>query len=419
MQLNNQIILDDNFYDQCIQYLNNKTIPINQSINGKNIFIKKCRLFTLENGKLFTKISSKTLNVLNNKVELIPPRRRDEVLQLLYNDLRTTANSRDKFYSKVALNYLNISRRYVQDWLKKQVDYQLHYYQPREKSVKPSSEDGINQKMQIDLIDLSNIGGFNARRNWVLTAIDVFTKYAFARTITTKTAVNVSIALEEILIENYNKTGAYPKVIHSDNGKEFINKDMKALFESHKIRAVYGPTYNPQAQGTIEKFNKTLKGLIFSYISKRQTQKVQYASRYYDVLDKIVDNYNTTIHSTIKSTPISIHKTNRVNLKQKKLVQKHLEEFASNSKELAILQNGDKVRVHILNDPEQRKQQLFAKKYVIQWSRSIYQVVKRFNVTNTLKRKQFQLRMIQDEDGNVANELIKKKFYRKDLQLII
>jgi len=47
----------------------------------------------------------------------------------------------------------------------------------------------------------------------------------------------------------------------------------------------------------VEQFNRTIKGMIMQYIAASNLH------RYLDVLPKIVENYNNTYHTTIKSTP--------------------------------------------------------------------------------------------------------------------
>ena len=48
----------------------------------------------------------------------------------------------------------------------------------------------------------------------------------------------------------------------------------------------------------IERFNRTIKEKMFKYFSANNTRK------YIDVLDLFVDQYNNTIHSSIRMTPI-------------------------------------------------------------------------------------------------------------------
>ena len=47
----------------------------------------------------------------------------------------------------------------------------------------------------------------------------------------------------------------------------------------------------------IERFNRTITEKMFKYLSANNTRK------YVDVLDFLVDQYNNTIHSSIKMTP--------------------------------------------------------------------------------------------------------------------
>ena len=47
----------------------------------------------------------------------------------------------------------------------------------------------------------------------------------------------------------------------------------------------------------IERFNRTSKENMFMYFSANNTRK------YVDVRDLLVDQYNNTIHSSIKMTP--------------------------------------------------------------------------------------------------------------------
>ena len=47
----------------------------------------------------------------------------------------------------------------------------------------------------------------------------------------------------------------------------------------------------------IERFNRTIKKKMFQYFSANNTRK------FLEVLDLLVDQYNNTIHSSIKMTP--------------------------------------------------------------------------------------------------------------------
>ena len=75
-----------------------------------------------------------------------------------------------------------------------------------------------------------------------------------------------------------------------DIGREFYNKDVQKLVELYS-------TENEEKSCVIERFLRTTKENVFKYFSANNTRK------YVDVLDSLVDQYNNTIHSSIKMTP--------------------------------------------------------------------------------------------------------------------
>lgn len=365
-------------------------------LNHSKNFLEKHSIIK-EQGKLFIFVK---YNGRKTKVEIIRPSNKNNVLKILYEDPLTTKNGRDSFYAKVREKYANISREYTFNWLKGQENYQLHLIQPRERILRPSSDKKINSKWQIDLIDMSNYSGpTNRNQKWILTVIDVFSKYAWAAEMPNKKAFTIRENLEEILNLGHDITGNYPDIIQSDNGGEFINKDMKYLLETFEIKHLRIPTYLPQANGIIERFNRTLKQMIFSNFTKTGTTK------WVDMLQIFIKSYNNSIHTTIKDKPINIHKPDRNPTKQQKLVEKRNSEWLSKSNSYAPLEVGDKVRVHILTEGSERKNLKFAKKYVPQWSKDIYKVRYVQGLYSKKVRPTYTI-----ETGET--------FYRRDLQKI-
>ena len=75
-----------------------------------------------------------------------------------------------------------------------------------------------------------------------------------------------------------------------DRGWEFYNKDVQKLVKLYS-------TENEEKSCVIERFNRTIKKKMFKYFSANNTRK------FLHVLDLLVDQYNNTIHSSIKMTP--------------------------------------------------------------------------------------------------------------------
>jgi len=91
-----------------------------------------------------------------------------------------------------------------------------------------------------------------------------------------------------------------PKVLQSDNGGKFTNAKMKELLEDLNVKHITNLLYKPSSKGQVEWFNRTIKGMILQYMAANNS------CRYLDVLPNIVENYNNTYHTTIKSTPAAV-----------------------------------------------------------------------------------------------------------------
>ena len=119
----------------------------------------------------------------------------------------------------------------------------------------------------------------------MLTVIYVFSKFVWIVPLKRKTGQEVADAFLRIMKERK------PCKVWVDRGKEFYNKDVQ------KLVALYS-TENEAKSCVIERFNRTIKEKMFKYFSANNTRK------YIDVLELLVEQYNNTIHSSIKMTPV-------------------------------------------------------------------------------------------------------------------
>ena len=126
----------------------------------------------------------------------------------------------------------------------------------------------------------------NKRIKYLLTVIDIFSKFLGNIPFNRKTGQEVANAFSRILKERR------PSKRWVDKGREFYNKDVQKLVELYS-------TENEEKSCVVEKFNRTIKDNIFQYFTANSTRK------YIDVLDKLVDQYNNSVHSTIKMSPVA------------------------------------------------------------------------------------------------------------------
>ena len=144
---------------------------------------------------------------------------------------------------------------------------------------------GIDEIWSADLVDMSSFAKGNNGIKFLLTVIDVFSKYGWMIPLKNKTGNAVSIALKHIFKERL------PKKLWVDKGKEFYNKDVKSLVELYS-------TENEEKSSVVERWNRTMKEKMFKYFTANSTRK------YINVLDELVEQYNNTVHSSIKMTPV-------------------------------------------------------------------------------------------------------------------
>ena len=76
---------------------------------------------------------------------------------------------------------------------------------------------------------MQTFSSFNEGFKYILTVIDVFSKYAWAVPMKDKSAASVTKVFEKIISDRI------PKKLWVDEGKEFYNATFKRLLEKHKI----------------------------------------------------------------------------------------------------------------------------------------------------------------------------------------
>ena len=124
-----------------------------------------------------------------------------------------------------------ISRKQVRDWLSQQAwVYTLH--KPARRRYKRSRVivPGIDAQFQADLVDLQNLSRYNKGYKYLLTCIDIFSKYAFVLPLKTKQGQELVKAFQKIL-----STGRKPTKLQTDQGTEFLNRVFQKFLRDSNI----------------------------------------------------------------------------------------------------------------------------------------------------------------------------------------
>ena len=107
---------------------------------------------------------------------------------------------------------------------------------------------------KIDLIELSNIKNKFYSQNYafVLTCIDVFSRYAWVEPMKNKTAAESKKAIQLIIA-----IGRKPKIIYTDDGNEFKGV-FKDYLEDNQIIKLTNQNAPHIKAALVERFNRTI-----------------------------------------------------------------------------------------------------------------------------------------------------------------
>ena len=100
--------------------------------------------------------------------------------------------------------------------------------------------------------------------NQVLVVIDLFTKYAEAAPCMTASAEEAFEHLINVWIARHVCSITF----QSDNGKAVVGDLTKELMKSSHVVKVHSTTYHPQANGLVERQNRTLVSMFRVYWDK-------------------------------------------------------------------------------------------------------------------------------------------------------
>ena len=243
----------------------------------------------------------------------------------------------------------------------------------------------IDDQWQMDLADMADVRSKNENHRYILTCIDILSRFAWARPLKTKAGEEVATAIEDI----FQTSGRIPKRIQSDQGREFHNSHVKQLLAKHNVELF--SVKSPTKAAMVERFNRTLKSKIWKMFTSNNNQKWLHA------LQDIVQAYNHSVHRVIKMKPADVTKENAMLVWERLYSQDPRHRSTLRQK----LQSGDRVRISKVKGQ-------FEKGYLPNWSREEF-IVDKIN-------KKFLPTMVSLKDYH--GEPIEGGFYADEVQKI-
>ena len=162
-----------------------------------------------------------------------------------------------------------------------------------------------DETLSADLIDEPSLRKYNNNYNFILTVIDMFTKYAWAIPLKKKSGLSITNGFKIVLDENPQggsespqggSEHRKPEKLWVDRDSEFYNKTLKSLPDEYETK-LYS-TYSDLNVVFIERFNRTLLRII------NKPMFINGDGNWVNILNDALIIYNNNIHSTINMTPV-------------------------------------------------------------------------------------------------------------------
>ena len=227
----------------------------------------------------------------------------EQELRDIYYNPSTGYQSAERLYQKAKESGLKVSRTLVKNWLKTQDTYTRYKPIVRRHKFQRTFVKDLGDQVQMDLVDMGKYKDQNKGYHWILTAVEILSRYAFTVPVYRKTTKHMTKAVRELLKKFNDRFGRYPKTAQFDDGKEFYNVGVKDLLKSHDVS--YFSTNSSRKAAVVERYNRTLKTSMWKYF---------YANGSYnwiDILDELTLNYNQTKHSSILMKPADVNESNK------------------------------------------------------------------------------------------------------------
>ena len=226
--------------------------------------------------------------------------------ELLVPDLNDRQRIIEECHSSVTGGHLGIAKTYhrlrnrffwdgakqeVQQYVKSCESCQRRKLQ-RQKGKEPMKITDTPRKA-FDKIQIDIVGPLPITENgnrYILTVQDCLTKYSDAIPLKTIDSVTIAVALAENVICRFG----CPRIIHTDQGSNFLSQIMKNFCRIFNIKQIKSTAFHPQSLGALERSHHVFVEYLRHYCSHYNwDQWLKFA----------MFSFNSTVHSATKFTP--------------------------------------------------------------------------------------------------------------------
>lgn len=252
--------------------------------------------------------------------------------------------------------YRNVGIRRIEQFLTRLAPFSIFRPSRSKFPTPPVQVQGPLRQFDMDLVDVSRQAASNDGTNFLLTAIDVFTKYGYAVPLLSKIGAHVAEAAEDIFDDRK------PFQVCSDLGSEFKSAPFQDMLRRRGIKHFYAGGSGKCT--VVERFHRTLKTRIARYQRRHNTE------RYIDNLQGIIEGYNKSYHRTIKTRPVDVTRETEDRVFFDSYVPKQ-----PKAPKRYHFKVGDNVRIAA-------DRHVFLREHFQRWSEELFKVTKRWRSHN-------------------------------------
>lgn len=180
-----------------------------------------------------------------------------------------------------------------------------------------------------------------------------------------------------------------------DRGTEFYNANFQAVLEALSID-MYS-TFTDKKASIVERVQRTIRGRLFKLFTARKNHK------WINVLPKLIESYNNSIHSSIKMKPVDVKAEHTEILLNRLYGNKKYRETVKREKyRKKLLKVGDLVRVVI-------DKKFYPKESNQRWTDEYYKI-------RIVERKNFPVTYLL---SNSNGEALPRSYYREELRKVL
>lgn len=258
---------------------------VNQEV--KLLWKEHSKLF-LKRGVLYRKINERGTDCHQL---VLPKAHRKQAMKGLHDDVGHPGKER-------TLNLLR--QRFYWPQMDKEVDEMVTncsncIRRKRRGPVAPLVNISTSQPMELVCMDYLTLEPSKGGIENVLVITDHFTRYSQAYTTPNQNAKTTAKALFDNFIVHYG----FPARLHSDQGRNFESDIIKQLCNLAGIKKSHTTPYHPMGNGMVERFNRTLLGMLGTLSEEKKMDWKTY-------IKPLVHAYNATRHESTGFSPFYV-----------------------------------------------------------------------------------------------------------------